>query len=87
VVLAPCVTCDKEDCGATLILSASSETKHYDSTDDCFDLVCPACKRPFSVSIFRLQWLEVDTNERSRGFFGPGPASKIMHWMHSHLAS
>jgi len=87
-VLQPCVTCDKEDCGATVILSAvASGTKHFNQTKDCLDVICPACNRPFSVSIFKLQWLEVDDREIDQGFFGAGYALRFLHWMRSHLAA
>ena len=35
VVLEPCVTCDMEDCGVAVILSAvASGTKHFDQVKD-----------------------------------------------------
>lgn len=88
MVLEPCVTCDKEDCGATVILSAvASGTKHFNQAKDCLDVSCPACKRSFSISIFQLQWMEVDERELAQGFFKVGYASRLLHWMHYHLAA
>jgi hypothetical protein len=69
--LEPCMACDKSDCQATLILpNLSSTKKHFNPETNCFDLICPACNRPFSISIFKLAWLEVDEIEFMKGFFG-----------------
>jgi len=86
--LEPCMKCDKEDCGATVILSAvASGTKHFNQAKDCLDVVCPVCNRPFSTSIFKLQWLEVDEREFARGFFRTGYALRFLHLIQSHLSS
>jgi|ERR1700691_5941150 hypothetical protein len=67
----PCITCDKRDCGATVILpSLDSGKKHFDSASQRLDVECPACNRLFSISIFKLEWLEVKEQECARGFFG-----------------
>jgi hypothetical protein len=69
--LEPCITCDKRDCGATVILpSLASGEKHFDSAADRLDVECPSCNQLFSVSIFKLEWLEVEEYESIRGFFG-----------------
>ena len=69
--LEPCVACDKEDCGATVILSAvASGPKHFNQETDCLDVICPACNTPFSISIFKLQWLEAEEAEILQGFIG-----------------
>jgi len=84
-VLEPCATCDKKDCGATVILSTvASGTKHFNQAKDCLDVVCPACNRPFSISIFKLQWMEVDEHEFTQGFLGGNDRSRFLHWMHFH---
>ncbi len=78
-VLEPCVTCDKEKCGAAVILSAAaSGTKHFDQVKDRLDVICPACHRPFSISIFKLEWLEVDEREFAQGFFRATDAFRFM---------
>jgi hypothetical protein len=70
-VLEPCVTCNKADCGATVMLSVmGSKETHFNRTTDCLDLICPACNRPFSISIFKLEWFELNEQELSRGFSG-----------------
>jgi hypothetical protein len=64
-VLEPCTTCNKADCGATVILSVmSSNGKQFNRTTDCLE-----CNRPFSISIFKLEWMKVDKQELGRGFF------------------
>ena len=69
--LEPCVTCDKPDCGATVIIpNLAPERKQFNQSDDCLNVTCPACNLPFSVSIFKLEWLEVKDDEFRRGFFG-----------------
>jgi hypothetical protein len=69
--LEPCITCDKWDCGATVILpSLASEKKHFDSAADRLDVECPSCNQLFSVSIFKLEWLEVEVYASTRGSFG-----------------
>lgn len=71
VVLEPCVRCDKQECCATVVLSAlTSGRKQFNEATDCLDLTCPACNRPFSTSIFKLEWLEVSEHEFAQGFFG-----------------
>jgi len=87
VILEPCVACDKKDCGATMILSAvASGTKRFDQAKDSLDLICPACNRAFSVSIFKLQWLEVDERELAQGFFRASYADSFLSWINSHLS-
>lgn len=44
--------------------------KQFDQAADYFDLTCPACNSFFSISIFKLAWLEVDELGFTRGFFG-----------------
>jgi len=79
VVLEPCVLCDKEDCGVAVILSAAaSGTKHFDQVKDCLNVICPACHGSFSVSIFKLQWLEVDEREFAQGFFRASDAFRFL---------
>lgn len=69
--LEPCMTCVNEECGATVILpSLASGEKHFDRSADRLDVTCPACNQLFSVSIFELEWLEVEENEYAKGFFG-----------------
>lgn len=69
--LAPCVVCDKSDCGAKVIVpNVSPEKRQFNQSTECLNLTCPACERPFSVSIFKLEWLEVDEDEFRRGFWG-----------------
>jgi hypothetical protein len=83
-VLEPCVTCNKPDCGATVMLSVmGSKEKHFNRTTDCLELICPACNRPFLISIFRLEWLEVNEQELGRGFSGGSYASKSRRWVQS----
>jgi len=68
--LEPCVICDKPDCSATVIVSkVNPETKHFNRANDTLDLVCPACERPFSVSILTIEWFEVATDELEYAFF------------------
>lgn len=69
--LEPCVDCDKQDCGATVIL-ASVENKKFDQEADCLDLICPACRLRLSISIYKLKWLDVNEHELARGYFGNG---------------
>jgi len=79
VVLEPCVPCDHEACGVAVILSATaSGTKHFDQVKDCLDVICPACHSPFSISIFKLQWMEVDEREFAQGFFRAGDALRFV---------
>lgn len=69
--LEPCITCDKLDCGVTVILpSPASGEKHFNQAADRLDQKCPACNRLFSVSIFELEWFEVDEHEFASGFIG-----------------
>jgi hypothetical protein len=69
--LEPCLTCDSPSCSATVILpSPATGAKHFNQTANCLDLKCPVCDRLFSVSIFKLEWLEVDEYEFTRGFLG-----------------
>ena len=68
--LEPCVICDKPDCGAILILSSNTlGEKQLDEEANCLSLMCPACNRFFSVSIFKIRWLDVDEEEIARGFY------------------
>ncbi len=65
------MTCNKPDCGATVMLSVmGSKEEHFNRTTDCLDLICPACNRAFSISIFKLEWSEVNEKELGRGFSG-----------------
>jgi hypothetical protein len=65
------MTCHNEDCGATVILpSIASGKKHFNQSADRLDVTCPACSQIFSMPIFELEWLEVNDDEFSKGFFG-----------------
>jgi len=76
-VLEPCVTCNKPDCGATVMLSVmGSKEKHFNRTTDCLDLICPTCNGAFSISIFKLEWAEFNEKELGRGFSGGSHAPK-----------
>ena len=69
----PCTSCDKPDCGAIVVItnpSVAPEKKQPHRAGDRLDLTCPACGRPFSISILELDWLEVDDNDFARGFVG-----------------
>jgi len=76
VILEPCATCDKQECGAAVIVSAAaSGSKYFDQVTDCLDVTCPACHRPFSISIFKLQWQQVHENAFAQGFFRASDAT------------
>jgi hypothetical protein len=76
--LVPCIICDKSDCGATLIVPRlASEKKRFNRTTNCLTVMCPACGRLFSVSIFKLEWLEVEEADLKRGFWG---AKRAHRW-------
>jgi hypothetical protein len=70
--LEPCITCDKRDCGATVILpSLASGKKHFDSAADRLDVECPSCNQLFPASTSKLEWLEVEVYEFTRGSLEP----------------
>ena len=75
-VLEPCVTCNNPDCASTVMLSVMGKEKHFNRTTDCLDLICPTCNRAFSISIFKLEWSEVNEKELGRGFSGGSYAPK-----------
>jgi hypothetical protein len=82
-VLEPCVTCENQDCRATVILSVLAPgAKRFNQAADCLDITCPACKRSFSISIFKLEWFEVHEHESARGFFGANSTSGFRGWLH-----
>jgi hypothetical protein len=83
-VSGPGVAFDKQDCGATVMLSVmSSKEKQFRRTIDCLDLICPACSRPFAISIFNLEWFEVNEQELGTGFSGGSHASVFRCWVQS----
>jgi hypothetical protein len=74
--LGPCVTCNKPDCGTTVMLSVmGSKKKQFSRTMDCLDLIFPTCSRPFAISIFKLEWFEVNEQDLGKGFSGGSYAS------------
>lgn len=75
---APCVKCDKPDCRVTVIVpSVASEKRQFNRPAQTFNMTCPACDRPFSVSISELEWLEVEEAQLKGGFFVPSKSTRI----------
>jgi hypothetical protein len=50
--------------------SAQKGEQRFNREADGLNLMCPACGRQFSVSIFELEWFEVEEDEFKRGFLG-----------------
>ena len=74
---APCVKCNKPDCGAIVIVpSVASEKRQFDRLAEILNVTCPACDRPFSVSISKLEWLEVEEDQLKGGFFLPSKSPR-----------
>jgi hypothetical protein len=66
---APCLRCDKPDCGVMVIVpSVVSEKRQFNRLAETLSVTCPACDRPFSVSISKLEWLEVQEGQLKGGF-------------------
>jgi hypothetical protein len=59
--LEPCVTCNNPGCRTTVILrNLAPQRIELDDEADFLRVTCPACGLPFSTSIFKLGWVEVE---------------------------
>jgi hypothetical protein len=66
-----CAICDRQNCGATVVLSRlGSDKKHFDSETASIELICPACSKPFEVSITEMERVAVSEDQLQKGFFG-----------------
>lgn len=66
-----CAICDRRNCGVTIIVSTlGSDNKRFDSKNDSLKLICPACKKPFTVLITQLERANVSEDQLRQGFFG-----------------
>jgi hypothetical protein len=70
---AACARCDKEDCSVVVILPAlNASLKRVEHVKRCFELVCPACHRLFSVPFRKVEYRDVTDEQLSQGFMGGG---------------
>jgi hypothetical protein len=66
-----CAICDRPNCGATVIISRlDSDKKHFDSETASIELICPACDKPFELSITEMERVNISDEQLRIGFFG-----------------
>jgi len=66
-----CAICDRPNCGATVIVSRlGSDRKRFDSETASIEMICPACDKPFELSITEMKRVNVSDDELRMGFFG-----------------
>jgi hypothetical protein len=66
-----CAICDRPNCGATVIVSRlGSERKRFDSETASIEMICPACDKPFELSITEMKRVNVSDDQLRMGFFG-----------------
>jgi hypothetical protein len=66
-----CAICDRPNCGATVIVSRlASDKKRFDSESASIEIICPACDKPFELSITEMERVNVSDDQVRIGFFG-----------------
>jgi hypothetical protein len=66
-----CAICDRSSCGATVIVSRlGSDKKRFDSESASIEMICPACDKPFELSITEMERVNVSDDQLQTGFFG-----------------
>jgi hypothetical protein len=66
-----CAICDRPNCGATIIVSRlGSDKKRFDSETASIEMICPACHKPFELSITEMERVNVSDDQLRTGFFG-----------------
>lgn len=66
---AACACCDKENCLAVVIIPAlPNYLKRVEMSKQCYELVCPACHRFFSVSFRNVEDRDVTGEQLTQGF-------------------
>jgi hypothetical protein len=72
-----CAICDRPNCGATVIVSkVGPDKKRFDSETACIEMICPACHRPFELSVTGMERVNVSDDQRRTGFFGGSKAAR-----------
>ena len=70
-VIELCAICDRPNCGATVIVSRlGSDKKRFDSETASIEMICPACHKPFELSITEMERVHVSDDQLQTGFFG-----------------
>jgi len=66
-----CAICDRPGCGATVIICrVGSDKKRFDAETISIEMICPACDKPFALSITEMERLSVSDEQLRIGFFG-----------------
>jgi hypothetical protein len=77
---AACARCDKEDCSVDVILPAlNANLKRVEHSKRCFELICPACHRFFSVPFTNVEYRQVTDEQLTQGFMGGSLNSHLIH--------
>lgn len=72
-----CAICDRPNCGATVIVSKlGSDRKRFDSETASIEMICPACDKPFELSITAMERVNVSEDQLRTGFFGGRKAAR-----------
>jgi hypothetical protein len=66
-----CAICDRPGCGATVIICrVGSDKKLFDAETISIEMICPACDKPFALSITEMERFSVSDEQLQIGFFG-----------------
>jgi hypothetical protein len=66
---AGCARCDKEDCGAVVIIPAvRNQLTRIDYSARTLELICPACHRFFSFPFREVEFHDVTDEQLANGF-------------------
>ena len=66
-----CAICARPNCGATVIVSRlASDKKRFDAETASIEMICPACQKPFELSITNMERVSVSDDQLRTGFFG-----------------
>ena len=72
-----CAICDRPNCGATVIVSKlGSDRKRFDSETASIEMICPACNKPFELSITAMERVNVSEDQLQIGFFAGRKAAR-----------
>ena len=67
--MAACVFCNNDDCSTVVILSAVPDyRKRFDHQNHDLEVDCPACHRPFSISVREIVFQDVTDGDVAAGY-------------------
>ena len=67
--VAACAHCENLDCPTVVVIPAVPDTaKRFDFQNNCLEIACPVCQRPFSVAVGEIVFCDVSDDDLRTGY-------------------